>query len=46
MARVTLIEEREHLELAELIAKIRGKRGGRLLNLYRVLLHSPGLAAA
>jgi alkylhydroperoxidase family enzyme len=46
MARVPLIEERDHPELAELIAKIRGARGGRLINIYRLMLHSPALASA
>lgn len=45
MARVTLIDERGRPELAELTARIRGARGDRLLNLYRVLLHSPDMAA-
>src|SRR5687768_9923974 len=45
MARVTPIDEHNHPELAGLIEKIRGKRGGRLLNFYRALLHSPPLAA-
>ncbi len=44
MARVPLIEEREHPELSELIAKIKGARGGRLINIYRLMLHSPALA--
>ncbi len=44
MARVELIEEKDHPELAELIAKIKGGRQGRLLNLYKLLLHSPPLA--
>lgn len=46
MARVSLIEEKDHPELFELIAKIRGARGGRLLNIYRMMLHSPPLASA
>jgi alkylhydroperoxidase family enzyme len=46
MARVLLIEEKEHPELSELIAKIRGARGGRLINIYRLMLHSPALANA
>jgi 4-carboxymuconolactone decarboxylase len=46
MARVALIEEKEHPELSELIAKIRGARGGRLINIYRLMLHSPALADA
>ena len=46
MARVPLIEEAEHPELAESIAKIKGARGGRLINIYRLMLHSPALANA
>jgi 4-carboxymuconolactone decarboxylase len=44
MARVSLIEENDHPELSDLIAKIRGARGGRLLNISRMMLHSPALA--
>ena len=46
MARVPFIEEPEHPELAESIAKIKGARGGRLINIYRLMLHSPALANA
>ena len=46
MARVSLIEEKDHPELAGLIASIRGGRGGRLLNIYKMLLHSPDIAKA
>ena len=46
MARVPLIEESDHPELAESIAKIKGARGGRLINIYRLMLHSPALANA
>jgi alkylhydroperoxidase family enzyme len=46
MARVPLIEENKHPELAESIAKIKGARGGRLINIYRLMLHSPALANA
>ena len=46
MARVPLIEENEHPELRESIAKIKGARGGRLINIYRLMLHSPALANA
>lgn len=46
VARVPLIEEKEHPELSDLIAKIRGARGGRLINIYRLMLHSPSLADA
>ena len=44
MARVSLIDEQEHPELADLVARIRGARGGRLINIYRLMLHSPVLA--
>jgi 4-carboxymuconolactone decarboxylase len=46
MARVALIQENEDPELADSIAKIRGARGGRLINIYRLMLHSPALASA
>lgn len=46
MARVHLIEETAHPELAESIARIKGARGGRLINIYRLMLHSPALANA
>ena len=46
MARIPLIEESQHPELAESIAKIKGARGGRLINIYRLMLHSPALANA
>jgi len=45
MARISLIEEQEHPELAELIGKIRAGRRGSLINVYKLLLHSPPLAA-
>jgi alkylhydroperoxidase family enzyme len=44
MARVSLIEENDHPELAELIGKIRAGRRGALINVYKLLLHTPGLA--
>ena len=46
MARVPLVEETEHPELADSIARIKGARGGRLINIYRLMLHSPALANA
>jgi alkylhydroperoxidase family enzyme len=47
MARVPLIEEKDHHpELSDLITKIKGARGGRLINIYRLMLHSPALAGA
>ena len=45
MARISLIEEAEHPELAELIGRIKAGRRGGLLNVYKLLLHSPALAA-
>lgn len=44
MARVALIDPDDHPELAELAGRIRGRRRGRLINVYRALLHSPPLA--
>jgi len=46
MARVSLLDEKVRPELSELIAKLRGARGGRLLNIYRMMLHSPEPARA
>lgn len=45
MARVSLIDEQQHPELGELIDRIRSGRRGRLLNVYKLLLHAPNLAA-
>ena len=45
MARVALLEERDRPEHAGLIAKIKGSRG-KLINLYRLLLHTPEVAGA
>ena len=42
MPRVPYIEEQDHPELAPLIARIVAERG-KLLDLYKVLLHSPAL---
>ena len=44
MARVSSIEENDHPELAGLIERLRSGRRGTLLNLYRLLLHSPDVA--
>src|SRR5919109_4495169 len=46
MVRVPLIEEKGYPELSDVIAKIKGARGGRLINIYRLMLHSPALANA
>jgi alkylhydroperoxidase family enzyme len=45
MARISLIEAKDHPELAELIEQIVAGRRGGLLNVYKLLLHSPPLAA-
>jgi 4-carboxymuconolactone decarboxylase len=44
MARVPLLDETTNPELAELVAKLRAGRRGDLINVYRLLLHSPPLA--
>lgn len=44
MARVSLVQEADRPELAELIGRIKGRRRGLLLNLYKLLLHSPPVA--
>lgn len=46
MARIKLLSENEHPELADSVARIKGARGGRLINIYRLMLHSPMLANA
>ena len=46
MTRVSLIDEDHHPELSELIEGIRGARRGRLINVYKLLLHDPALAEA
>src|SRR5215469_607822 len=44
MARVPLIQEQAHPELAEAIEKYRSGRRGKLINVYRMLLNAPPLA--
>lgn len=44
MARVSTIEDNTHPELSDLMERIRGARRGRLINVYKLLLHSPALA--
>jgi alkylhydroperoxidase family enzyme len=46
MARVRLIDENDAVEHSDLIRKIKGARGGRLINIYRLMMHSPALASA
>ena len=43
MARVSYVEEKDHPELSAEIARIKGGRGA-LLNIYKLLLHSPDVA--
>jgi AhpD family alkylhydroperoxidase len=45
VARVPYVEEADHPELAELIAQIKAERGGRVNNLYKLLLQSPEVCA-
>jgi alkylhydroperoxidase family enzyme len=45
MARIPLIEEADHPELADVIARFKAGRRGGLINVYKLLLHSPDLAA-
>ena len=44
MARVSLIDDKTNPELAGLAAKLRAGRRGTLINVYKLLLHSPGIA--
>jgi alkylhydroperoxidase family enzyme len=44
MARVPLIQEQDHPELAEAVKKYSAGRRGKLINIYRMLLNSPPLA--
>jgi alkylhydroperoxidase family enzyme len=44
MARIPY-PDADRAELAPIVARIKAERGGRLLNLYRMLLHSPPIAS-
>ena len=44
MARVPLLDDTTNPELGELIGTLRAGRRGTLINVYRLLLHSPALA--
>jgi alkylhydroperoxidase family enzyme len=44
MARVSLIEPEQHPELEPIIAKIKSGRRGTVINVYKLLLHSPDIA--
>jgi AhpD family alkylhydroperoxidase len=45
MARVPYADEASSAEIRQLAGTIRAERGGRMLNLYRMLLNSPPVAA-
>lgn len=44
MARVSLIEPDDHPELEPILAKIRSGRRGAVINVYKLLLHTPDIA--
>src|SRR3954470_9791905 len=44
MARVPLLDDITNPELTELVGKLRAGRRGDLINVYKLLLHSPPLA--
>jgi 4-carboxymuconolactone decarboxylase len=44
MARVPLLDDQTNPELTDLIGTLRAGRRGNLINVYRLLLHSPALA--
>ena len=44
MARIPFVDPDAKPELAPLVARLRGQRRGSLINIYRTLLHSPGIA--
>jgi 4-carboxymuconolactone decarboxylase len=44
MARVSLIEPDQHPELEPIVAKVRSGRRGTVINVYKLLLHSPVVA--
>mgnify|MGYP001216539553 CR=1 FL=1 len=44
MARIPLLSEEDLPEQISLVKKIKGRRRGHLINVYRALLHSPPLA--
>ena len=46
MARVSYFDETKHPEQATLVEKLRAGRRGSLINVYKLLLHSPPLAAS
>src|SRR5262245_18561415 len=46
MARISFIDPKSRPDLATLAAKVAGARGGRVSDLYRLLMHTPAVAEA
>jgi hypothetical protein len=44
MARIPYADPAANADIARLAEQIKTERGGRLLNLYKMLLHSPPVA--
>jgi alkylhydroperoxidase family enzyme len=44
MARVPLIDPKDRPEFSDLLEKVRAGRRGRVINIYRMLMHAPPLA--
>jgi 4-carboxymuconolactone decarboxylase len=44
MARISLIEPEQHPELEPILAKISSGRRGTIINVYKLLLHSPAIS--
>jgi len=44
MARISLVEPEQHPELEPVLAKIRSGRPGNIINVYKLLLHTPAIA--
>jgi 4-carboxymuconolactone decarboxylase len=44
MARISLIEPEQHPELEPVLSKIRSGRRGTIINVYKLLLHTPAIA--
>lgn len=44
MARISLVDPDGHPELAPLVERVKGSRRGKVINVYRLLMHSPKLA--
>ena len=44
MARVPFVDPDADPAIAPLVERLRGKRRGNVINVYRTLLHSPGIA--